>query len=126
MKNRGASFEPCVVQAQEEMATAYNTFVADSSSFNSQAQSQKKEALFYIYNAVRTWKEEHFTSHKSGGGSCKSKACKELASYGRRSAQITKGIIKGESDKPHVEAWYNHFKNLLGNPQTLLDKDEEN
>ncbi|KAJ8375764.1 hypothetical protein SKAU_G00063440 [Synaphobranchus kaupii] len=125
-KKRVRSSDPRVVKAREEMATAYNTFVVNCSYTSRQVYAEKKTALFKTYNAVE---EEHLAqkvkeveaAHVNQQHATSWQLINEIS--GRRSAQATQ--IKGESDEQRVEAWYNHFNNLLGNPLTVLDENKE-
>jgi hypothetical protein len=122
------SMDPRVMQARAEMSAAYDDFISDQKrSLNKREDfKRKKEILYDTYKIVDEEEiakkvKEIEKAHKNQRHSLSWKLINELSD--KKSSQST--TIQGKSAEDRVDAWYNHFKNLLGCPPVSTEKDEE-
>ena len=105
---------------------AYSSLVADYSFTNREDHSSKRKVLVETYDLIE---EEVLTqkiseveeAHVNQKHAMSWKLINEIT--GRKSSKPSQ--IKGDTIEQRVEAWYNHFKNLLGDEPEVLDAQAE-
>ncbi|CAH1266644.1 Hypp3470 [Branchiostoma lanceolatum] len=103
LKKRGRktrhSEDPRMAKARHELNNTYGRYKENTTEVNRQEYSQAKIKLKAAYITV----EEKTLSSK----------IREEGTAGRK------------QQEERIENWYNHFKNLLGDPPSITDEDEE-
>ena len=124
-KEERYSDDPRVIKAREEMETAYTQFISDEQKDGS-AYGSKKEQLHEAYDeamaedlAKKIKEIENCNNNKQHTQGWN--LIKEIS--GKKSAQSNQ--IEGKTAEERLDAWYDHFKNLLGNPPVLENEHDE-
>ena len=111
-KKAEKSMDPRVIQAREEMSTAYDTFLADNSNSDQTREEyqQRKAALYTTYQLLEEEEiakkiQEVEQAHEDRKYTLSWKLITDIT--GKRPAQSTH--VQGDSAEARVKNWYTHF-----------------
>ena len=125
-KSVRTSANPQVVAARRKAEEAHETWDREATEDNKVLWKEALRQLYETYDQVKEQElqektktiEEAFGAHQYGEAW---KVVNEIS--GRKRAK--EGQVSGNSPEERVKTWFTHFKNLLGEPPTVEDPDEE-
>ncbi|CAH1244595.1 Hypp7340 [Branchiostoma lanceolatum] len=120
------SSDPRVTQARDEVNRSNEVFLQNTQEENRQKLKRARKALEETYTKVE---EEDLLQKikevEKAHENCKHGQSWKLINEITNRRETKKSQLEGNSQKERVTNWYNHFKNLLGNPPDITCEDED-